>query len=99
MTELLRWAGMALCLIIILACACRVGLMSANHKRSWRLMYSLFACFAGGIALDLYHYIPVDWYTCLGIAGIVLNLLVTKPAWSAGAPAFTETQHEFREYD
>lgn len=92
MNEWLVWPGVVICALIVTACICRVNLMRfGRHKAGWLALYVLFAPFAGGMLIDLVT-CPgkVDWWSCFGIAGILLHIALTRHHWIAGAPSETE---------
>lgn len=80
--------GVTACLLVIVACICRVNLMRfGQHKFGWLVLYILWAPFAMGMLIDMLT-APgrVDWWACFGIAGILLHIVLTRRKWSAGAP-------------
>lgn len=91
MSPLLQWPGVVVCALVIAGCICRVDLLRPRvHSDTWALMYILFATFAGGVLIDLVIERWVDWWACLGIAGVLLHLLVSRRQWAHGAPLEAE---------
>lgn len=87
MNPILVWAGAVLCALIIIACICRVNLLTAGvHRFAWGVLYIAYAAFAMGCAIDLLIQRFAEWWVCLGVAGVVLQLWLTRKDWRAGAP-------------
>lgn len=82
------WPGVALCALVIGACICRIDQLKAGrHRFGWILLYILWAPFAMGVLIDLVIGRTVDWWACLGVAGIGLQLWLTRMDWKRGPPA------------
>jgi hypothetical protein len=83
-----------LCLFIIIACACRVNLMTASqNKVGWGAMYILFAAYAGGELIDVLttgHWMAT--HELLGLIGIAGNLALTHKHWREGPPPLTQKE-------
>jgi hypothetical protein len=92
MNALLQIAGAGACGFIVLACICRINLMRyGTNKLGWMALYILYAPFAGGMLLDLLtEPAKVEWWACVGVAGIAMHLVLTRRHWSMGAPIYTE---------
>lgn len=92
MNAFLQYPGIAACVFVVLACICRVNLMRYGiSKPGWMALYILYAPFGGGMLLDLLLAPQkVEWWACVGIAGIVVHLMLTRHHWSNGAPLYTE---------
>lgn len=87
MTAPVQWMGVAACLLVLAGCICRVDLMrGGRHKAGWLLLYLLWGPFAGGVAIDLVRDRDVDWWTCWGIAGVLVHLVLTRRLWRHGPP-------------
>ena len=91
MNILLVGGGVVVCVLIIVACICRVNLMRyGDNKFGWIVLYTLWAPFACGMLIDLLTFpARIDWWACFGIAGIALHIVLTRQRWSAGAPPET----------
>ena len=96
MTDLLNLIALhlvylVLCLFIIVACICRVNVMTASRNRfSWSAMYTLMAAFAGGELLDVLTLQRwMAWYELAGLVAVGLNLWLTHRHWSNGPPPIT----------
>jgi hypothetical protein len=89
-----RIAGVAVCGLILVACICRLDLLTPRlHKLGWRLMYLLYAAYAGGVLIDLATAQPVDWYEAAGIAGVLIHVALTRRLWRDGPPSETCKEH------
>ena len=87
MEILLRYAGILICALVLMACVCRIDLMRSGRSRpSWFLIYLCFAVYTLGVLLDLAMNRWVDWYECAGVLGLLLFMLKTRQAWR-GHPA------------
>lgn len=91
-SEIVLVLGVLACALIVFACICRVNLMHyGRSKPGWIALYILYAPFAGGMLIDLLTWpAKVDWWSCFGIAGILLHLVLTRNHWALGAPIYTE---------
>jgi hypothetical protein len=88
MSAALTWGGVAVCAVVICACICRIDQLKAGrHRFGWILLYLLLAPFALGVAIDLVLGRPVDWYVSVGMAGVLLQLFLTRKDWRFGVPA------------
>lgn len=86
----IKWVGIAVCLGVLLSCICRLDLLNPhNHKAGWRVLYLLFAAYAGGVLLDLWVISQVDWYEGAGVAGVLLHISLTRTLWRDGPPPET----------
>lgn len=87
MSAALAWPGMAICAMVVGACICRIDQLKAGrHRLGWILLYITLATFALGLLIDLAIGRDVDWYVCAGMAGILLQLHLTRKDWQWGAP-------------
>lgn len=88
MNQVLLWAGVVVCAAVLLACICRVNLLQSPklHRMSWGVLYIAYALFALGTLLDLILWAETDWWVCAGIAGVMLQLLLTHKDWKRAAP-------------
>lgn len=92
MDAYIRFFGMAVCAVVLMACICRIDLMRFQINRAaWFCVYLLFAVYALGVLLDLAVARPVDWYEGAGIGGVLLYMVLTRNLWRRGPPPETET--------
>jgi len=90
MDNLLRYAGMAACLVVLLACVCRIDLMRSTRTRAvWFVLYALFAMYALGTVLQIWRGGSFDWNDAAGIGGILVNVFATRHLWKNGQPPET----------
>lgn len=80
-----------LCLGIIVACICRVNMMTASsNKAGWSAMYILMAAYAGGELIDVLRLqIWMSTHELLGLLAMALNLGLTHRHWRQGPPQIT----------
>ena len=82
MYELLRFGGMAVCGIVLMAVICRIDQMKRRVTRlPWLAMYILYAVYALGVLLDLGLDRVIDWYESAGFGGMVIYMLLTRKRW------------------
>jgi hypothetical protein len=88
MSPIFIWAGIAVCLSVVLACICRVNQLKAGrHREGWFVLYTAKAVFAFGVALDLViRPDDVNWWVCAGVGAVMLQLFLTRNDWRHGAP-------------
>lgn len=99
METVARFAAMAACLLVLVACICRIDLMRRGRSRpSWFLSYLLFAVYALGRLIALARDSQVDWYSIAGVFGLVLFMALTRKEWR-GAPAPETDAAELRRAD
>jgi hypothetical protein len=92
MDVFVRFSGVGLCVLVLMACICRIDLMRFQVNRAaWFCVYLLFAVYALGVMLDLAVARPVDWYEGAGVGGVLLYMALTRNLWRQGPPAETET--------
>lgn len=79
--------GVVICIIVLLSCICRVNLLKlGRHRTAWGLLYIGWAVFAAGMLLDLLNTRDIDWWVCLGVGCVALQLLLTSRDWRGSAP-------------
>lgn len=92
MDAFIRFFGMAVCAVVLMACICRIDLMRSHTSRAaWFAVYLLFAVYALGVLLDLIGARPVNLYEGAGIGGVLLYMALTRNLWRRGPPPETET--------
>jgi hypothetical protein len=92
MDTAIRYLGMTVCAVVLMACICRIDLMRFQINRAaWFSVYLLFAVYALGVLLDLAVARSVDWYEGAGIGGVLLYMALTRNLWRQGPPVETET--------
>lgn len=90
MIDLIKWAGVLVCLFVLAGCICRIDIMRAGRNIfGWRFIYIMTAPFSGGILIDLLTNRPVDWYVCFGMAAMSLHFILTRRLWRKGSPQYT----------
>jgi len=95
MNDVLRCIVLLVCLGVLVAAACRVNRLNSakDDKFSWVVMYTAYAAAALAVAVDLLERLgdPVsDGLTHaegLALAGIALNLWLTRKRWQHGPPS------------
>lgn len=87
----LHMVYLGLCCFIIVACICRVNVMTASRNRfAWSAMYILMAAFAAGELIDVLTLRRwMVWHELAGLCAVALNLLLTHRHWRHGPPAIT----------
>ena len=89
-TELMKWGGVAVCLVVLAGCICRIDMMRPEKNAiGWRAMYIMAAPFAGGTMIDLLAGHQVNWYTSWGMATMFMHFLLTRGFWRHGSPGYT----------
>jgi len=97
--ELLRYAQILACALVLMACVCRIDQMRRGRSRfAWFLAYVLWAMFALGVLIDLVLRHPVDWYDGAGVLGLLLHMVLTRKRWHGGADPGTDVS-ELRKAD
>lgn len=85
METYLRFGGIAVAAIVLMAVICRVDQMKKGATRvPWVLTYVLFAVYALGVLLDLSFGRHVDWYESAGLGGLLLYMVLTRKLWRTG---------------
>jgi hypothetical protein len=94
MSPWLLYPGVAFCAFVVLACICRVNLMRYGvNKLGWIALYILYAPFAGGMLITLLTEPErVEWWECVGVAGLAVHVVLTRRHWAMGAPVYTDLQ-------
>lgn len=88
METAIRYAGMAVCALVLMACICRIDLMRFHVNRAaWFVVYVMFAVYALGVLLDLVVGRAVDWYEVAGTGGVLLYMVLTRKQWARGRAA------------
>lgn len=86
----MRFVGIATCVIVLAAVACRIDQMRPRFTRlAWLVIYLLFAIFALGVLLDLARDRWVDWYDSAGVCGVLLYMIATRTYWRTGQDPIT----------
>lgn len=100
MELIVRYAGGAVCAIVLVACVCRIDLMRSGRSRaSWFVVYLLFAVFALGTLLALVADRAIDWWSATaGAVGLLLFMALTRRDWQ-GRPAPETDAAELRRAD
>lgn len=84
MNSLIHWPAMVACVVVLIACSCRVDQMRSDRDRwSWFCVYALITL------LQLLRGQPADWNDAAGIGGILLLVIVTWRQWVHGPPPET----------
>jgi hypothetical protein len=88
MPAAVQWAGVIVCLAVLVSCICRVNQLKAGrHHPGWGALYIAWATSALGVALDLVlRPDDVAWWVGLAIGAIMLQLWLTRNDWARGAP-------------
>lgn len=90
MKNLLNYVGLLACVVVLLACVCRIELMSSTRNRwSWFVVYVLFAAYALGTALQTWRARSFDWNDAAGIGAILVFVCITRCLWVNGPPPET----------
>lgn len=94
MSAVFVWLLVPVCALVIFACICRVNVMRYGQNRfGWIAIYIMFAPFALGMAIDLLSKPDiVEWWSCFGLVGVALHIVLTRHHWSRGAPGYTRLE-------
>jgi hypothetical protein len=91
MNDLLFIAMTLICACIIVACICRVNRMCKTDRFGFVVMYAMYAGMACAALIDMFRHIDAHVVDSLStgewvaLAGIGLNLILTRRSWLNGA--------------
>lgn len=87
MSELLRYAGVMVCLAVAIGCICRLDQMTTRrNKVGWIGFYIASAAFCGWVCVDLLVQGWVDAYRAAMVACMLGYLWVSRRDWQHGPP-------------
>lgn len=90
MNSLIHWPAVLACVVVLIACSCRIDQMRSDRDRwAWFCVYALFAVYALLLLLQLVRGQSPDWNDAAGIGGILLLVIVTWRQWVHGPPPET----------
>lgn len=90
MTPLAHYLAIAGCVIVMVACTCRIDQMRSGRNRwIWYFVYALFAAYAFSTVLLLLRGQRLDWNDAAGISAVLLLVIATWQQWRDGPPPET----------